>query len=188
MGDDDRYGAWLFEMSLRDIEHRVSFDRTSPEHAYQRLGIAPLLRKLLLDGEPLIQRIRRVHPDVPVVFTVGHVRRDRVTVTGDSVIGMIEPPQPVELGLKQFLGHPFMQVTGSTITVGDVIRHFAHVDGGVHLGKPQNDSERVLSRVAPMLFIGGGWTIALSELGRVTLAACAPLRAANGGHGDSGSP
>ena len=59
---------WLFVEPVADVRHRSQ--NPSDRSRYELLGIAPLLRKLLLDGASLVDTVRAGRLEVPFEFRV----------------------------------------------------------------------------------------------------------------------
>lgn len=146
---------WLLLETMADIERRVqSVDR------YTVLGLAPLLRKLLVDGEPLLQAVRRNRRKPAVAFPLRPFvlpgeERDRdgwnlvLAYGNDELVGDADTGA---LSLKQFLAAPVAAWRGMPLSVLDVIKHYAHVEGGVHLGAPDGEFNQRLIDLFPPLY------------------------------------
>jgi hypothetical protein len=174
---------WLFVETVTDIDRRSQ--RRTAYNRYELLGIAPLLRKLLLDRGPLLDKVKSDRLNGPLIFAV-HPWRPPTPVDrqddpkyelqlGTPDIGAEADP-PAE-GVPSFLSTVVGQVGGDDLTVKQVIRYYAHAEGGVHFGVPEDPVEVKLARVAPLL-VGHstGQIEILARLGRVTAQALEPLR------------
>lgn len=177
---------WLFVETVDDVRSRS----TDPESRsrYELLGIAPLLRKLILDASPLVNTVREGRPEIPVEFRIKpwsepayfeahdgtrhayHFRlagSELVVGADDSVSG---------LKLKQFIRATVGLIQGQPLAVRDVIRYYAHVEGGVHFGGPQDHTQQVLNEFAPLLLGHSTGQIAiLAYIGAIVVDALTPL-------------
>lgn len=181
-GDDEaaarRLAEWLLVESVHDLEHRSRPDATP----YERLGIAGVLRRLLLDRHPVLQRARaRLSIPAPE-FTFTPMprpveRHDTLRIA--MSFGEIAPTGEATTGdLESFLQAPAAYSFGEFVSVKDVIRTFAHAYGGVHLGAPENRFERIVQRASSGLPLAKhGATSALAGLATVTLTGIRPIAA-----------
>jgi hypothetical protein len=71
-----------------------------------------------------------------------------------------------------------MVVNGQDVTVKDVIRYVAHVEGAVHAGVPQGDVEKALAEVSSDLEVAGysATVAAVRGIGEVVLSGLQSLR------------
>lgn len=171
----------LFKCTLEDIEKRLE-----SRNEYKILMISALLRKLLLDGDPLVHQINREHR-MQLTFLVN----DRGVPTGKlapmfwSIEDGLDPDtsvphlnNPVGKNLDGFLKVPVILFQGKTITVKDVILHMAHVEGAIHSGMPKSDEEKVLKYLEENLGVGGlpAGIRLLRAIARVTIKGLQPLK------------
>ena len=178
----------LLIATLDDLAERIN----SPMTEYEVLGIAALLRRLLLDSPPLLDVVNREHR-LKVRFVVANDDAYRDMVLGDGAMFWsaqdgLDPETSLpgmhgtlELNRDQFLARPVMASRGRLISVRDVITHGANVAGAVHLtSQPKDESHQEISGWAEALGIGGypAGTRELQAIGRVVLKALAPVRAA----------
>lgn len=170
---------WLFVETIDDLNRRIK--EPDIQNRYQLLGIAPLLRKLLLDKPPLINTIRAVRPDISTKFHIS-----QWSDPGDDSLPFylrLAGPEPVAHSdepylpkLKQFIGAKVGQARDLPLTVRDVVRYYAHVEGGVHFGKPTSDAEGILSEFAPILLgHSTGQIQILAHIGSIVVNALTPL-------------
>jgi hypothetical protein len=131
----------LFLLTFEDLEERVALGRGE----YDALMSAWLLRKLLLDEQPLVHRANRSRrlklkfrmcDDQPPAgiegWGPGHfLWPDPENQSGRPI---------VELTLDQFLSRPTLVAFGHIITVRDLIKFMANYEGAVHTTVP-NDEE-----------------------------------------------
>lgn len=174
----------LFLRTLEDLEERIQPGRDE----YDLLMVAALLRKLLLDAEPLVVRVNRTHRlrlrfrankrfppqnPTPMIWSV----QDGF----DPDTGVPGLANPVDVKIDELLQLPVAYVEGHLIRVGSLIRYLSHVAGAVHAGRPENDLEEAIQRFAVTVQIGGPMSApvrSLMAIGRVVLAGLAPLREA----------
>lgn len=99
-----------------------------------------------------------------------------VPVLGFATADFVEPTH--QATLKQFLAAPAASFRGEPVSVSRVVHYFAHVEGGVHLGKPRDDFERHAQRaVASIESAGGSWASTLKHIAVVTVRALEPMAA-----------
>lgn len=174
---------WLFVETLDDIRRRSQ--NPAIRTRYELLGIAPLLRKLLIDDAPLLHTVRTVRREVPVTFRIHSWNDLEDRTTGDGLtryfgIGderIVGGPDTSPMPLKQFLRTVVGIAEGADLTVKNVIRYYSHVEGGVHFGKPKEPGEPLLSSMSPMLLgHSAGQIQILAHLGQIVADALEPLR------------
>jgi hypothetical protein len=176
---------WLFVETTADVRQRSSGPSTRSR--YELIGIAPLLRKLLLDGTSLVDTVRRVRPEVPVEFRImpwnapaadDHAEtlpvRRILRLGGPELVG--GPDDRALTSVREFVSSRVGQVDGLELTVRDVVRYYAHIEGGVHFGEPKDLVQATLSSVAPLL-LGHttGQIEILAHIGLVVVDALTPL-------------
>lgn len=174
---------WLFIETVADVRRRSQ--DPGARGRYELLGIAPLLRKLLIDARPLLSTVRAARPEVPTDFRIrqwnapGDSRCDAdlpylFRLGGPELVG--GPDDPVLPKLKHFVGARVGLVQGRPLTVREVVKYYANVEGGVHFGVPKEDAQRVLSQVAPLLLgRSTGQIEILAYLGTIVVDALTPL-------------
>lgn len=176
----------LFMHTCSDLARRVH----QPASEYDVLMAAALLRKLLLDDQPLVFAVNRerrtkiryrayVH-DLPWREQPGLPVADAWAVPVGIDPGSITIPTmtPQELTHDQFLKMLVVYVKGHEYTVHDVIKHVAHVSGAVHKGAPSDERDEALAAGIEGLGGPNGWqpaVAALPGIGRVVLTALSPL-------------
>jgi hypothetical protein len=142
----------LFVETLNDLEAKL---REAPSH-YTILRMSALLRQLLIDrGEPLVDLVRKGRRiQISYCIAIGGPYEDAVLAlkpvfwaVGDGFYPEDALASKVvrRVQLPQLLSTRIMIIGGHAYTVKDVIRQLAHVEGGVHAGRPENDKERVLT-------------------------------------------
>jgi hypothetical protein len=183
IGPETMLAEWLFVETIADVRRRSEYP--GEQSRYELLGIAPLLRKLLIDASPLLNTVRAARPEVPTEFRIKQwtapvVGRDAelpylLRLGGSELVG--GPEDPVLPKLKHFIGARVGQVQGRPLTVLEVIKYYANVEGGVHFGLPKADPDHVMGEVAPLLL---GHSIdqieILAHLGTIVVDALTPLR------------
>ena len=176
----------LFIHTLDDLEDRVR----GPLPEYRVLGIAGLLRKLLIDDSPLVDQVNR-HQRQRLTFVVSDSRQYEELVKSmgapfmtaeDGIDPEGAPPGfgRLELNRSQFLKHRAMLTQNEEISVADLIQHGANVAGAVHLSNPRKPTHMEISKWADQFSPGGypAGTRSLQAIGRVVLRTLEPLRAA----------
>lgn len=177
----------LFTRTLADLERR-----TTVTDEYEALLSAGLLRKLLLDKTPLMDKVnsnlrmkvrfaingesayeRAVHEDGPMFWSLGEA---------------IDPDIPAPPGLwapfnatrDQLLARRVLRVHGNWVTVRDLIDQLAHIEGAVHSEDPKNQREEVLREVARHIYVNGlpVGVRQVQSIGRVVVRGLAPLAVA----------
>lgn len=171
---------WLFIETMRDLTERAQAPNSFASR-YTVLGIAPLLRKLLLDsGRSLVYQVRKAGPDRPEPmfrssqYPRPDTRGDLVAI-GTASDRLWDPSAP-PVNLDEFLKYRVGIVGDHDLTAREAIRHYAHVEGGVHLGKdeiPANDLLQLTGPASPILQMTP--FLVLSRIAEVVIDACSPL-------------
>ena len=169
----------LFLETLADLESRCEPGRTE----YDVLGIAGLLRKLLIDAQPLVDQVNRDrHLRLRFVINDRPIPEDPLPMIWSMQDGF-DPETahrafPKEVKRDDLLTRPIVAVNGSAVSVRDVIRYGAHVKGAIHAGEPESDQERALVEVAAAMQVGGfdPGVRSLLAVTRVVLRGLQPLR------------
>ena len=178
---------WLFLNVVDDIKDRVASGDDASR--YTLLGLAPLLRKMLTDARPLVSIVRRTHRSAPLEFAAaGFDRPSELDTPSQSGMvlafafgGLRKSPDGAAVSLKRFIARPVAWTPAGPVSVRDVIRYYAHVEGGVHLGTPEQDGEyeKTMSFAAPStLALNLGIINMLLGIARATVTAVEPLVAA----------
>jgi len=175
----------LFLATLQDLERRQQ-----SEEPYDILGMAGLLRKLLLDAEPLIDQVNRTRR-LKIRFRIVPGRRslDALRASGPTYYDIgdcldpsfvdITPQEAVDLTRDQFLSTLVNYVLGQAITVRDIITFEANVAGGVHAPSSPREPAHMGLDVARQQIIMKGQSVSLYHLrniGRVVARALQPLK------------
>ncbi len=173
----------LFLNTLRDLGVRIA-----DADEYNILGASALIRKLLIDGSPLVDQVNQEHR---LKLTFG------ISDSNPSIPGVPEPTfWSVQDGLDpdtsrpgkprkvvnrdQLLSTVLAIVDGRSYTLREIVLFEANIMGGIHTGSPKEDKEKVLQVLNSGLAIGG-YRASLRQLqaiGRVVLKGLEPLRTA----------
>jgi hypothetical protein len=152
------------------------------------LMAAGLLRKLLLEGEALVDIVNRPYRErlrfranvaEPIWMRV-NVPKPNFYSVQDGLDPETAPPGARSAGLTKddFLKLMVLLAQGAEFTVKDVISQVANVSGAVKAGKPRSEEEELLVAVSDSFRIGGYDPVVrtLQPIGRIVLRALAPLR------------
>jgi hypothetical protein len=177
--DDDP----LFLATIDDLRHRAE-----RRDEYGVVKAAGLLRLLLLDGTPLVARVNRVRRLRIRYRVFGNPALLQLMIRDGATFWAIEdglyPPagsQPFgvgqELKLDELLRLTVMLIEGHEVSARDLIRHVAHVEGGVHAGAPEDATQQAIGRAARSMRIGQlpAGTRTLAAIGRAVAAGLDPL-------------
>jgi hypothetical protein len=100
---------------------------------------------------------------------------DLLRFGGPELVG--GPEDPMLPKLQQFIGTKVGLVQGRPLTVREVVKYYANVEGGVHFGVPKEQADHVLSEMAPVLLgHSTGQIEILAHLGAIVVDALTPLR------------
>lgn len=181
IGPQMMLAEWLFVETVADLRDR-SEDPVSRSR-YELLGIALLLRKLLTDrGEPLLATVKRARQEVKIEFRIrpwqAPVGADDsleylVRLSGRELVGDAETEA---LTADQFLAARVGLLEGRDLSAKQVIRYYAHIEGGVHFGDPKEAGQEAMSKMGPVL-LGNttGQIEILGHLGQIVVDALTPL-------------
>lgn len=193
---------WLFLRTFEDIEARTLNWRTASK--YELLGLAPLLRKMLLDSRALATAANMYHrldlqfvahemdiefartPPPPMILMGGADEEFGPVTHAQFVIPGQDRTPIVNLTLQRWLAHTSVVDGRTLIPVSDLIKFVAHVEGGVHAGTPRTATDKALARVATLFFredvpralLHGSPIGSLIGIGTVTVEGLRPLYAA----------
>lgn len=172
---------WLFVNTLEDIKLRSRDPEASDR--YTLLGLAPLLRKMVMDQTNLFQpsasvrRMKvtfRINPYVP---QDARPRLERVFGLGHAeMVGTESTPA---VGVQKLCRTPVGEFEGEPVTVGDLIGHYAHVEGGVHLGRPEQPMSHMFAVMSTRIIAKSpfAWVTSLAYIGQVVYEGLRPLQA-----------
>lgn len=172
----------LFLRTLEDMENKLS-----SRDAYELLGLAALLRKLLFDENSLLDVANRPYRQ-KITFVVGNDRapEPKRLTTGsfwsqqDSLDPNTAPPHitPIALSRRNFANKVILVTKDNEHTIKEVIRYVAHVVGAVHVGKPKGNKEAELQKLDQLNNLGGHSMVVrqLMSISRVVLNSLKPVR------------
>jgi hypothetical protein len=170
---------WLFIETLADLAERADAPKTV-DSRYRVLGIAPLLRKLMVDGgKNLLDLVR--HPagrPLPVFRASAYPAQEipEGTVTVGTAVHYMLNRSAAPVGRDEFLRMNAGHAAGRDLTVREIIRHYANVEGGVHLGKPEILEADLLQLAGPRSPIFQPMPfLVLAQIAHVVVDACGPL-------------
>jgi hypothetical protein len=176
----------LFLRTLEDLDRR-----TMVADEYEALLAAGLLRKLLLDEAPLAYQVNRyrrtrirfringetpleraIFEDNPLFWAIGDA------INPDAFRELPGISAPMDAKLDQFLARTVMFARGERLSVGDLIKQVAHIDGAVHKGKPTNAREELLDEMSRFMFFRDlpATVHHVQLIGRIVVRALTPLR------------
>lgn len=172
----------LFIKDLENLEERMQ-----SRDEYEILGIAALLRKLLLDKEPLVDQVNRSRR-LKIRFKINPPKIPMdPPPTFWSIEDGLDPETarprrtgPAEVRKDEFLAAQVLYVNGKVFTVRDIILYMANVHGAVHAGNPKNSKDKTLKKIADMFSIGGlqAGIRLLRAIARVVIKGLQPLKTA----------
>ena len=171
----------LFIKTLEDIEGRLA-----SHDEYEILMIAGLLRKLLLDSNPLMNQANQ-EKKIKITFRINDrgIPQTPPIPTFWSIEDGLDPEtsvahlcNPKEVNKDSLLNTPIILFNGNTITIKDLIQHMAHVEGAIHPGTPKSDEEKILKELGQTFGIGGlpAGIRLLKAISRVVLKGLQTLR------------
>lgn len=176
------YAEWLFAHTLSDIERRSQ----DPENTdrYTLLGLAPLLRKLLADKHNLVHVVRRHSPNVSVSFRMTPYEVEPVDRGGNMRLifsfgrhGLLPNESSKDLKLEAFLKTPVGQHEDSPVSVLALIHYYAHIEGGVHIGRADDNFQEALLAMSPTLLSRShGYLDSLAYIAQIVVAGLSELR------------
>jgi hypothetical protein len=179
----------LFLLTCHDLEQRVSrangSDATLTQREYEALMIAPLLRKLLLDRQSLIDRVNRT-PRLKIRYPILAWPLMAGSGGGSAPLTFDTSPRPilehfldrVILDRDEMLSRPVMVWNDKVVSARDVIAHQANAAGGVHLGAPRSEKGRMLLELDQSISFGGipAGSLCVMAVGRAVLLGLEELR------------
>jgi hypothetical protein len=163
----------LFLRTIEDLSKKVNLG-----DQYDWLRASALVRQLLIDGHPLVDRVNH-DPRLKLAFDVpdssGAVdEHTLVFMAGDGLLG-VQPRRTVDR--DGFLATRLICVKGRWFTVHEIVDTVAHAVGGVHKGDPRGDSQSELAALdASLLVLGGGAaTTQIRGIGHITIVGLKPV-------------
>jgi hypothetical protein len=135
----------LFLLTLQDLEKRVPLGRGE----YDALMTAGLLRKLLLDEQPLIDLAnrpptRRMRIRYEIVDQQPPPGAHGWVPNGNLHPGAPTGGSMVSLSRDAFLARPVLVAFGETISVRELIKFMANIQGAVHVTRPSSPKDEAL--------------------------------------------
>lgn len=124
----------FFKETIEDLRNRATSDDD-----YSLIQSSALLRKLLLDKDPLLNQFKReIDYKIPVNFTVIDYIPPAITNEADFYSIPLSPelsrPLPTkEIKIEEFLTTGVFIIKGRVYTVRELIKYLAHAEGGVHI-------------------------------------------------------
>lgn len=180
-GAEDRFLDWLFLETVKDLDVRARAGASR----YEKLGIAPLLRKLVLDKHPLVRAVAERHRDVPIAFRfVPFTPAEPDPARDPSIVMMYAyakadyyAPDAEPSPLKHLLRSPVAVSESGPVTFAEIVQHYSHVEGGVHLVRQPADplSKLLLTMSGTALDHEDLFVDVLVPLGRVVHDGLQPL-------------
>ena len=176
----------LFLRTVEDLDRR-----TMVADEYEALLAAGLIRKLLLDESPLAYQVNRYRRERIRFRINGETPLERIILNDNpffwAIGDAIDPDAfraapgisaPVDAKLEQFLARTVMFARGERLSVGDLIKQVAHIDGAVHKGKPTNIREELLDGLSRFMFFRDlpATVHHVQLIGRIVVRALTPLR------------
>jgi len=173
----------LFTKTLEDIEKKMK-----SRDEYEILMISGLLRKLLLDNNPLIYQVNQSRK-----LKISFIVNDRQPPVSDKSLvfwsvedgfdpdtSVLHLTKPLEVNKDQLLKRQIMIINSEMVTVQDLIKFLSNVQGGVHAGRLENVKETTLQEAQKYLGIGGlpAGIRSILSISRVIIKGLKPLRAA----------
>lgn len=173
----------LLTWTVPDLRHRTREDASH----YETLGLAAILRRTIADGNSVVhaarERLRLPSPEFQ--YRPFSPRPDPTGGEGGRWVPILgfsgrEFAEPIVTGtLAQFLAAPVAHHREAPVSVKRVISYFAHVEGGVHLGRPDDEFEALTQRLVASIDVAGlRWAGALSGIALATVRALEPLEEA----------
>lgn len=167
----------LLVWTLPDLRHRT---REGASH-YETLGLAALLRRTIADSNSVMHAARqRLRLPAPTFAYTPYTRIPDpegsrwVAVLGFSGLEFAEPT--VRGSAAHFLAAPVAFHRQDMVSVKRVISYFAHVEGGVHIGRPEDEFEEMTQRMVASVDIASlRWVGALTGIALATIRALEPL-------------
>jgi len=148
----------LFINTMNDLK-----SRSNSHNEYEILMISGLLRKLLMDSDPLMNQMNR-YLKLKIRFRINDVKLSSETPIplfqsiGDDFdpgIPPLFPKNEKEVTLDQFLKIEIMEYRGHRINIGELIQHMAHIEGAIHPGVPKEKKEEIMKELVETIGIGG---------------------------------
>jgi len=165
-------------MTIRDLDGRIR-----SEDEYEKLMIAGLLRKLLLDESPLVNQVNR-QIGLRIRFTINDcdLSASNFGAILYSVAGIINPDprltnNPIEIKMDELLAFPIIKFRENTFTIKDIVKNAANVQGAVHAGMAKEEKDEALKELTNLVSVGGLPLVfsSLHEIGKTVRVGLEPL-------------
>ncbi len=136
---------WLFIRSLGDLAHKISTG-----DKYEILQATLPLRKLLLEGQPLMTIVNRQYRKklrfkiLPFVHDL-LPQSEMFWQTIDP--SLIPQATTVDVDLKDLLRTTCLTIGDVSYSVRDIVNACAYAKGGIHIGQPETQKERDLVKL-----------------------------------------
>lgn len=161
-----RIAEWNFCRTFEDLWRRIKDDPLQADR-FDLLGIAPIIRKLLLDGTPLLHaaKTRRNSKEsfrmLPFPYTSDEcleIVKERFP--GQAVganwrlfsPGDLVPRAPDEgelMTLKEFSNSTVGFIAGHAVSTRYLVKFYCEVEGGVHIGRGRDSVAIELLKTVP---------------------------------------
>jgi len=177
----------LFLETLTELRRRLA----AINDEYELVMASGLLRKLLLDGEPLVHQLNRglrLQLRFPIATTDAfdaalmryHPVFDLSPEGLSPKFNLLPSAVTKQVDLDTFLAQRAAAIQGREVSVKDLIRQVSHIEGGVHAGTARTEIERLLAAASESVRINGVTMTAatIRGIGLVVLDGLAPLEAA----------
>ena len=146
----------LFVSTIQDLDEKL---RSTDE--YEKLMIAGLLRKLLLDDSPLVNQVNR-QIGLRIRFTINdcELSASELGLVLHSVAGILNPDprltnNPIEVTIAKLLAFPIIMYRGNTFTIKDIVKNAANVQGAIHAGMAKEEKDNSLKELTDLVSVGG---------------------------------
>lgn len=129
---------------------------------YEIIKMSGLLRKLLLDSDPLTNQINR-YKKLDIKFEINeydmpqHLPKKGFWSVEDDFDPERGMPiyRKIHVSLENLLKQKIMIINQHEITVRDLIKHLAHVEGGIHAGNPRDTKQELLKELGAFFSLAG---------------------------------
>jgi hypothetical protein len=171
---------WLFLMTLHDLSERIARGT-----AYDIIRASGLLRQLLFDvGAPLAHAANR-GTRLRLEFTIATTsplpaKIEKPGIEWRSLYPANDQEPSERLNLDRFLALVTITSEGVGCTVRDVVAAVAHVFGGVHLGRPEEEEDKALVALRDRVLVQRQSLVlrAVQDIGQVCIEGLLPLATA----------
>lgn len=171
----------LFIRTLNDLNSRIGSN-----DPYKILGASALIRKLLLDDNPLVDQVNRIY-HIKINFEITESQISPYGLAPPSFLTVqdgIDPDTTISGMTKKTVNRDNLFKTVLTIvnnqkyTLREIVLFEANIMGAVHAGSPKNDKEKALKQINDTISVGGydSSLRQLKAIGRVIIKALSPLR------------